>query len=127
MDAFFCVIFIKIKHKIMIALPVNQILEDHRKDQRELLLKSYSNSGSILEKSEAISLNDFSENYPSEKFEFFSEELVESFKSEMNKSEDFDSDFLKSELDSLSKVSVNSEGSSVVNFYVKAKQVEDDK
>ena len=107
----------------MIELPFDQKMANHRKSQREKLLKSYSNAEDSIEKSQAISLEDFNATFTEDKFEFYSEKLVKDFQSEVNKSEDFDAEFLKSEIDSLMKIIVKSEDDTYVNFYVKAKEV----
>ena len=107
----------------MISLPIDQMLQDHRKSKKDTLMSVYSNSNELIAKSEAITADEFSANYPVENFEFYTEAQVEAFKSDFNKSEDFDAEFLKSEIDSLTKVSVQGEGDSIINFYVKVKEV----
>jgi hypothetical protein len=106
----------------MISLPGDNLIKKHREEQNDRLIKSYSNVEDSIEKSNSIDMDDFKKKYPTESFDYYSEKVVNDFKGEIIKSEDFDEEIFKSEMEGLQSVSVRINDDIHANFYVKLKK-----
>jgi hypothetical protein len=94
-------------------MPNQQEIHKHQAETKSRIVKAFS-----TDSEKSISPDDFSKSYPSDKFNFFSEKAIESFKSDFAKSEDADSNILNQTLGNLEKVRVQTGENQCTTFYV---------